>query len=69
MTRLLQSERTAGGVRPISPARRCPYCGRVLTRWCQAKKVYQWGPIRIELVRTICRTNGCQERARKEGFI
>jgi len=62
------TESAAGGIRPIVPARRCPYCGRVLTRWCQAKKVYRWGPIQIELVRAICRRNGCQESARSEGF-
>jgi len=61
--------RTRGGVRPICPARRCPYCGALLTRWCQARRIYRWGPLQVEFTWTICRDPECMARARAAGWF
>jgi len=58
-----------GGVRPIVPARRCRYCGRALTRYCQAKRVWNIGPVRIEGYILICRTGDCRQRAAMDGWL
>jgi len=58
-----------GGVRPIAPPRICFYCGRRLDRWCKARRVYRWGPVQVELVRIVCRSNGCGEQARMDGYL
>lgn len=60
---------TWGGVRPIDPALRCPYCGAFITRWCQAKKVWKWGPVTVEFSHAICRSPKCREAAVREGWI
>lgn len=57
-----------GGARPISPVRRCPYCGRELALYCQSKRTYRWGPLQVELIRLICRRESCREEARRDGW-
>ena len=63
------STKTRGGVRPIVPARRCRYCNKKLDRYCKAKKVWNIGPVRVDVYILICRTNGCRERAAMDGWL
>jgi len=63
------SMRRRGGVRVIAPSRICYYCGRRLDRWCKARRVYRWGPVAVELVRIVCRSNGCGEQAQRDGYL
>lgn len=60
---------TRGGVRPVIPVRRCPYCGQELELYCQTKKVYSYKSIHLELTRLICRRYACQAQAHRDGWL
>lgn len=62
-----------GGVRTIAPPRRCPYCGRVLTAYCQTtwrrQRTIVGVRVQVQLKRLICRRPECADRARREGWL
>ena len=60
---------TRGGVRPIVPARRCRYCNKVLDLYCKAIKVWNIGPVELEVCILICRTSKCRQRAAMDGWL